>query len=225
MNTIPGWRERLRAAIDRSGKKQSVIAREAEIAPETLSRILNAPHARPAFDTVVRIAHALNENVGFLLDEPGFTLSSDEQKQLYGVVRIIETALGLVRQTPQRQEPNAIPVGPRFDIPHAYAIRGARLIYEALGNSMLGVGIANGDLLFVKPVLSIPDAAGRVVVCRVHGGEYVKVLDIREGRMRLLSRNDRYAPIEVEMTDVRARTVGLIGIVVGRSGTLSDTPW
>jgi DNA-binding phage protein len=36
---------------------------DAGVTPETLSRILNSADARPAFETVVRIAHAVNESV------------------------------------------------------------------------------------------------------------------------------------------------------------------
>jgi len=37
----------------------------------------------------------------------------------------------------------------------------------------------------------------RIVVCRLGGDEYVKQLDIRNGHIRLLSRNERHGPIEV----------------------------
>ncbi len=185
------WRERLRAAIDRTGKKHSAIAREAGIAPATLSRILTSAHVHPTFDAVVRIAHAVNENVGWLLDERGFALSADEQKQLRKVVRFLDDTLltGTATHRRDRPEPNAVPAG-TTDIPRAYAVRGARLAYEAAGDSMIGAGIADRDLLFVKPTRSTREAAGRVVVCRVDTAEYVRVFDVRGGRVRLLSRND-----------------------------------
>lgn len=209
------WRERLRAAVDRSGRKHSDIAREAGVAPETLSRILTATHHRPTFDTIVRIARAMNENVGWLLDEHGFALSADEQKQLRKVVRFLDDILtGTAAVRRDRPEPNAAPAGVS-DIPHAFKVRGARLIYEAAGDSMIGAGIADRDLLFVKPTRSMREAVGRVVVFRIDAGEYVKLLDVRAGTLRLLSRNERYPPIEVPEASTR---FDLIGIVVGRSG-------
>src|ERR1700682_5809676 len=87
------WRERLRAAIQRSGMKQSVVALDAGITPETLSRILTAEHQRPSLDTISRIAHAVSENVGWILDESAFTLSADEMRQLRQVVRFLDKAL------------------------------------------------------------------------------------------------------------------------------------
>lgn len=211
------WRQRLRAAIERSGRKHSAIAREAGVAPETLSRILTATHMRPTFDTVVRIAHAVNENVGWLLDERGFALSADEQKQLRKVVRFLDdTLLGSVAQKRDRVESNAVFAG-SSEIPRAYAVRGARLAYEASGDSMIGAGIADRDLLYVKPTRSTREAAGRVVVCRVDATDYVKVFDVRAGRIRLLSRNERYPPIELTEDSNRFE---LVGVVVGRSGAV-----
>jgi SOS-response transcriptional repressor LexA len=211
------WRERLRAAVERSGRKHSAIARDAGVAPETLSRILTATHHRPTFDTIVRIARAVNENVGWLLDERGFTLSGDEQKQLRKVVRFLDDMLtGAAAARRERHEPNAVPAS-ATDIPHTFKLRGARLAYEAAGDSMLGAGIADRDLLYVKPTRSTREGAGRVVVCRIEDTEYARILDVRAGTIRLLSRNDRYPPIEVPET---AAGFELIGIVVGRSGAL-----
>lgn len=211
------WRQRLRVAVERSGRKHSAIARDAGVAPETLSRILNATHAQPSFDTIVRIARAVNENVGWLLDERGFSLSADEQRRLRDVVRFLGDAVA-AGAAPRRDasEPTAATAGgPGVEIPRIYVSRGARLVYEALGDSMIGAGIADRDLLFVKPARSLRDANGRIVVCRVGNAEHVRVLDVRAGRTRLLSRNDRYPPLEVGQ-----ETVELIGIVVGRSGAV-----
>lgn len=217
LSLVVDWRERLRAAVKRSGKKHSAVARDAGIAPETLSRILNASHAQPAFDTIIRIARAVNENVGWILDERGFSLSSDEQKQLHKVVRFLDDALSAGHRR-ERQEPNAVPAGaPGVEIPRAYVNRGARIVYEASGDSMIGAGIAERDLLFVRPLRSTREATGKVVICRIDGSEYVRVLDVRGGRIRLLSRNDRYPPMEVAEGSQRFE---LVGVVVGRTGAV-----
>jgi transcriptional regulator with XRE-family HTH domain len=209
------WRERLRIAVDRSGKKHSAIARDPRIAPATLSRILNGK-MDPAFDTVVRIARAVNERVGWLLNERGFSLSADEQKQLKKVVRFLDDSLLAAEQRRERPEPNARPAG-NADVPHAYVVRGARLAYEALGDSMIGAGIADRDIVYIKPTTSTPEAAHRIVVCRVDGVSYVRWLDVRGGRIRLLSRNDRYPAIEVDPSS----GFELIGVVAGRTGPLA----
>ena len=211
------WRARLRAAVARSGKKQSAIARDAGVAPETLSRVLTATLTRPSFDIVVRITHALNENVGWLLDERGFSLTGEEQRQLRKVVRFLDdTLLGSATSRRERTEPNALS-DPNAEIPHVYAVRGARLACEVFGDSMINVAIADRDIVFVKPTRSTREANARVIACRVDGAEYVKALDARGGRIRLLSRNERYPPM-----DVTESSFELIGIVIGRTGALGS---
>ena len=105
------------------------------------------------------------------------------------------------------------------EIPHAFKFRGARLAYEAAGDSMIGAGITDRDLLYVKPTRSTREAAGKIVVCRIDAAEYVKLLDVRAGTLRLLSRNERYPPMDVPEGPNRFE---LIGIVVGRSGALQS---
>src|SRR3954468_869342 len=87
---VTDWRARLREAVRRSGRKHSVIARDAGIAPETLSRVLNSSHARPTLETIVHIAHATGHTVGWLLRERGFFLSPDQVKRLREAAAIIE---------------------------------------------------------------------------------------------------------------------------------------
>lgn len=86
------WRERLREAVRRSGRKHSIIAMDAGICPETLSRVLGSKHGRPMFDTIVRITHATGHTVGWLLGERGFAFGPDEVKQLRKAASIIENA-------------------------------------------------------------------------------------------------------------------------------------
>lgn len=209
----PSWRDRLRTAVERSGRKHSAIARDAGISAETLSRVLTGRHANPAFETVVRVARAVHENVGWLLNEHGFGLSSPERAQLQKSVRLLDDLL-LPPSRAGGHEPNAV-LAHTADIPHVYVVAGARLAYQASGDSMLGVGIADRDLVYVRPTCNLREAIRRIVVCRWAGATYLKVLDVRAGRVRLLSRNDRYASI-----DVTAEELEVIGIVVGRSGSL-----
>ena len=89
------WRTRLRKAIDRSGLKHSIIALDAQVTPETLSRILSAEHDHPRFDTVVRIVHAAGQTVGWLLEERGYTFSAEERAKLREAAVIIRNATRL----------------------------------------------------------------------------------------------------------------------------------
>jgi len=216
MSRRVSWRQRLRVAIDASGRKHSAIAADAGITPVTLSRILNAVDVNPSFETVVRIAHAVDENVGWLIEEPGFALSGDQLKKLVATLDFLETTLlkaSMPRPPAAAAAPNAT-VDKESDIPRREQVRGARLVYRALDASMSDAGIAEGDVVFVKPTSDLRAADGLVIVCRLGGAELLKQLELGAGRIRLLSRNRRYTPIDVTRKD----ELELIGIVVGRSG-------
>ena len=213
---LVSWRERLRAAIDKSGMKHSLVALDAGITPETLSRILTAEHQRPSLDSITRIAHAVNENVGWILEERGFNLSADELKQLREVVRFLDATLlrSPLPHTIVRATPNALYVGARLrDIPAPFKALGARTVYQVTDDSLRDAGVVDGDLLYVRPATAVSDAGGHLVVCDVAGETYAKVLETRNGRIYLLSRNERYAPLEVYEIDLE-----LVGVVVGRLG-------
>ena len=78
--TFPaGWRERLRQAVRESGRKQSAIAWDIGMTPESVSRILSAQHARPSFESIAKIARAAGVSLGWVMEEPGFNLT-DEQR-------------------------------------------------------------------------------------------------------------------------------------------------
>jgi transcriptional regulator with XRE-family HTH domain len=76
------WRARLREAINRSGKKYYLIAEDAGITATTLSRILTGAHSQPRFETILRIAHAIDENVGYVAGEQGFSLSREQRAKV-----------------------------------------------------------------------------------------------------------------------------------------------
>ena len=83
------WRGRLAEAVKRSGKPHKAIAYDAEITPTTLSRILHGGHRQPQFETIVRIAHAVGERVGWLAGEQEFSLSPQERKRLKAAALIL----------------------------------------------------------------------------------------------------------------------------------------
>jgi len=214
-STRVSWRKRLRTAVLASRRKHSAIAADAGIAPETLSRILNAAGAKPAFETVVKIAHAVNESVGWLLNERGFALSSEQEKTLAETVDFLQATLvhGSAARRSALSEPNVERVRRRSKIPRKEQSLGAKLVFRAFGASMADADIAEGDLVFVRPTGDLRGADGALVVCRLGSSEFLKQLQIGPHGIRLLSQNDRYLPIDVSDSDDFA----LIGIVVGQA--------
>jgi SOS-response transcriptional repressor LexA len=140
------------------------------------------------------------------------------------------SAVSLGRRSPQRapKRGRATPVsatdwresfGDRredreVDIPEQFSDRGATLVFRAEGESMLGEHIADGDLLYVREEPDPKRARGRIVVCVVGGSPYVKRLDLAGTTIRLVSSNERFAPMVFDEGDV---DWSLVGIVVGWS--------
>jgi len=208
-----GWRERLRAAVYVSGRRQNAIAESAGVTQETLSRVLSGGHVQPGFDTVVRIAHAIGENVGTLIEEPAFVLTGEERAEVSRVIGYLQRAvkpipLTLLVQNAAEQH--------KAELPRQYHRQGARMVFQASGNSMIEAGILDGDLLFVVPTRSVRDAVRRIIVCRVAGKTMVKQLELRAGRILLGGRNPQYGPINVDEDDFH-----LVGIVIGRMGNIT----
>ena len=89
MSKSEQWRARLREAVDRSWMKHAAIAREAGIAPATLSRILTGRSRRPGFALVVRIARAAGESIGWVLGERGYALSNHQRQRVRETLSIL----------------------------------------------------------------------------------------------------------------------------------------
>jgi SOS-response transcriptional repressor LexA len=100
------------------------------------------------------------------------------------------------------------------EIPDQFADRNATLVFRAEGESMLGEHIADGDLLYVREESDPRHARGRIVVCVVSGSPYVKRLELSGGRIRLMSANERFAPM---VFDEQSVEWSLVGIVLGWS--------
>ena len=76
------------------------------------------------------------------------------------------------------------------------------------GDSMVGAGILDGDLVIVKPQQDAPD--GTIVVALVGDEATVKRLDRQRGHVRLISENPDYAPIEPEQVDMVGAVRGVV---------------
>jgi repressor LexA len=79
---------------------------------------------------------------------------------------------------------------------------------RVVGDSMVGDGILDGDIVVVEACDDAPD--GATVVALVGGEATVKRLHRRRGKIHLLPANERHQPIVANPADVRIR-----GVVVG----------
>src|SRR5438067_201969 len=62
---------------------------------------------------------------------------------------------------------------PNETIPPEYYRRGARLAYQVDSDSMIGAGIFEGSVLYVRPTLDRASVDGQIVICLLNGSEYV----------------------------------------------------
>jgi repressor LexA len=86
--------------------------------------------------------------------------------------------------------------------------RGETFTLRVVGDSMVGDGILDGDIVIVESRADAPD--GATVVALVRGEATVKKLARRRGRIHLLPANERVAPIVALPEDVEIR-----GVVIG----------
>lgn len=205
---------RLRAAIDASGRTQSWIAERSGVPDDTISRIVTRETKNPQIVTLLKLAPVLGVSVGWLLGEKIAPFTTAETRALAAAVDILRYRLA-GDAIDGRHSSNA--AAEKQEIPREYAVRGAKLVFRAVGDSMLHAGIIDGDRLYVREVKDIRRAIDEIVVCRVGDALFVKRLQFDGGRISLTSANERYAPIPV---DEKHDDFALIGIVLGRSGDL-----
>jgi len=168
----------------------------------------------PFWDRRVRITFAEEQQVEQL--RRAFANSEDAEfrtafrgKKKYVVPRGIDAAAGHGAEllTPNEEEEQL------REIPeHYWEQLGARMVLRARGNSLIGRGIVDRDLLFIRPTVTPENDL--IVVCRLNNFAYVKIFEKRGSRIRLLSANPKFGPIDVEPSD----SFHCFGIVVGRSG-------
>ncbi len=78
----------------------------------------------------------------------------------------------------------------------------ATFFLRVIGNSMIGAGIHEGDVLIVDR--SLQAVSGKVVIASINGELTVKRLLIEGKKVTLLPENEAYSPIEVsEANDFR----------------------
>jgi transcriptional regulator with XRE-family HTH domain len=102
------------------------------------------------------------------------------------------------------------------EIPGHYWQLGARTVLRARGNSLIGRGIVDRDLLFIRPA-STPQE-NKIIACRVDDMGYVKIFKKTRGQIQLLSANPEFQPREVHAEE----SFQCFGIVIGRSGYALD---
>ena len=216
---------RIRAALEARGWSQTKLAEEADVSDEALSKILTHATTDPQLSTITRIAHALGETVSSLQGDQGYDLDHADQQRLRDFADWVYAKLGTATPPLADSAPNAVELHAVSDkrpsaspdaaiIPGLLQKKGATKVFRARGDSMIPAGILNDDLLFVRPAGVLRMAAGKIVVCTTKKKTFVKKLEMSQGLIRLVSADERYAPVQIARDEIE-----FIGIVVGRLGS------
>jgi DNA polymerase V len=78
---------------------------------------------------------------------------------------------------------------------HLMPRKEASFLLRAKGESMIGVGIHDGDILVVDRSITATD--GKVVIATLDGQFTVKTLEKKRGKIRLMPANTDFEPIEI----------------------------
>ena len=79
---------------------------------------------------------------------------------------------------------------------HLMPRKEASFLLRAKGDSMVGAGIHDGDILVIDR--SLTPVNGKVVIATVDGQFTVKTLEKKRGKIRLLPANSDFEPIEIK---------------------------
>lgn len=95
-----------------------------------------------------------------------------------------------------------------FTVPTEIASDSSSFILEVHGNSMINVGIYNGDYIIVREQPSAMN--GDIVVAMIDGSATVKTFYKERGRVRLQPENDAMEPIFADSPTILGKVVALM---------------
>ena len=95
-----------------------------------------------------------------------------------------------------------------FTVPTEIASDSSSFILEVHGNSMINVGIYNGDYIIVREQPSAMN--GDIVVAMIDGSATVKTFYKERGRVRLQPENDAMEPIFADNPTILGKVVALM---------------
>ena len=204
-----------------------------------MNKIVNRKQ-EPTVSDFIAIARAINVDPGRLFTDGDLVVNLEELREAHSASQRLQKILEgwlpnapstaavvtpALAKTPRRHDatvvraaanPNAELVveleTERKRIPRRFWNRGARMIARAEGHSMDGGSdpIADGELVYLKPTRSPRTASGKVTLCRLDDGLYLKKFEKSGRTIRLVSTND---PHVMEL-DAHIANLQIYGILV-----------
>jgi len=156
----------------------------------------------------VELVQALRQviDIATLIVEPFDSAEgSDDRRQV---------KLLLVAATPDNETYDDDDDARLFALPPEYDKRDTGA-FEVVGDSMRGDAIASGDIVITRPVRTLQQCDGDIVVCSVHGYRHLKRLRYRHGKVALESSTPQRKLWVLNPSERRSLLV--IGVVVHQS--------
>lgn len=169
--------------------------------PSTVHAHLSALEARGLLKrdaTKPRAIELFNE------DGSSVSVSKSEEEPQRGTVTLPlvgRVAAGIPILAEQNIEDN-------FTVPTEIATDQGSFVLEVHGNSMVNVGIYNGDYIIVREQRSAMN--GEIVVAMIDGAATVKTFYKEQGRVRLQPENDTMEPIYATNPTILGKVVALM---------------
>lgn len=201
---------RIRRAREQAGIKQNELAASVGVQPNHLSRVERGDR-KPSFDLVSKIAGALGIPVAELIGDSQKGLSPEDvitPIELSGEIVRLPVVAEVHAGKPQEviEEEGDYIVIDRDFLPNG----GEYFAVRVQGQSMMGVGITEGDLAIIRrqPVLE----PGQIGVVDIEGeGACIKRVHFDGENVILSSANDKYAPRVLHSS--RVRIVGILKLL------------
>jgi repressor LexA len=98
-----------------------------------------------------------------------------------------------------------------FPVPAEYVPSGESYVLRVRGDSMIKIGIMDGDYIFVNSCNSVSN--GEIVVALIEDSATVKRFYKEDGHIRLQPENDDMEPIIVDDCTILGKVFGVYGIM------------
>lgn len=198
--------ERIRAAREKKGYTQAEVARVLGYTQTAVSKFERGEREISLVD-LRKIANLLGQPMSYFL-------SLEEELRLSPAIAEVLTDLSVTVLPVYGPVPAGRPVFV-MEKPNEYIkvptdfLKSARFGVRVRGDSMVGLGIHDGDILLVRPQNTADH--GDIVIARIDGEEYtIKRLNIKNGKPILEPANPRYSPIVSEDLHIVGKAVRVV---------------
>lgn len=208
--------ERLQQALDAADKTQTDVSRALGFSKSMMSLYVNA-RSMPESDRLYRIAEYLNVDAAWLfgatVNPDGTAIDSVDRTEFFKVQKHMIPLLGNIAcgQPILADDQIESYIDPE-DVNADFAL-------HAKGDSMIGDGIRDGDVIYVRQQNDVNQ--GDIAVVMIDDEATLKHVYKHQGEVQLYASNVKYPPISVRESD--GKNVAILGKAVGYYHALENS--